>query len=188
MIEAEIKAKVRDVDRVRGLLGQRATGQVSRYHDTYYDRPGRPLTQDGRELRVRLVETDGRQRCLLTYKGAAVDTQTGSKPETETEVSDAGAADAILLALGFTHLVAFDKHCVNYAFIASGRQIQATLVTVPELEGTFIEVETMSASPDDLGAALDVIRTLLDELDVPAGDMTSELYTDAVMRHREQRR
>jgi adenylate cyclase class 2 len=186
VIEAEIKARVRDVDRVRGLLGQRAAGQASRYRDTYYDRPGRPLTQAGRELRVRVVETDGRRRCLLTHKGAAVDAQTGSKPETETEVSDAGAADAILLALGFTHLVAFDKHCVNYGFMTSGRQIQATLVTVPELEGTFIEVETMSASPDDLRSALDVIRTLLAELDVPADDTTSELYTDAVMRHRQQ--
>lgn len=186
MIEAEIKARVRDVDRVRGLLGQRATGQVSRYRDTYYDRPGHPLTQDGRELRVRVVETGGRRRCLLTYKGPAVDAQTGSKPETETEIADAGAADAILLALGFTHLVAFDKHCVNYAFTASGRQIQATLVTVPELEGTFLEVETMSASADDLGAALDVIRALLDELDVPPGDLTSELYTHAVMRHRQR--
>jgi adenylate cyclase, class 2 len=186
VIEAEIKARVRDVDRVRGLLRQRATGQVSRYRDTYYDRPGRPLTQDGRELRVRVVETSGGRRCLLTYKGPAVDAQTGSKPETETEVFDAGAVDAILLALGFIHLVAFDKHCVNYAFTVSGRQIQATLVTVPELEGTFIEVETMSASPDDLGPALDVIRTLLDELELPPADLTSELYTDAVIRHRQQ--
>ena len=185
MIEAEIKARVRDVDHIRRLLGQRATGQVSRYRDTYYDLPGHPLAQDGRELRVRVVETSGRRRCLLTYKGPAVDAQTGSKPETETEVSDADAADAILLALGFTHLVAFDKHCVNYAFTASGRRIQATLVTVPELEGTFVEVETMSANRGDLGAALNVVRALLDELDVRPGDMTSELYTDVVMRHRQ---
>jgi adenylate cyclase class 2 len=74
---------------------------------------------------------------------------------------------------------------VNYAFTASGRQIQATLVTVPELEGTFIEVETMSPSTGDLGAALDVIRALLAELRIPASDQTSELYTDAVMRHRQ---
>jgi len=75
---------------------------------------------------------------------------------------------------------------VNYSFTASGRQIHATLVTVPELEGTFIEVETMSANADDLSAALDAVRVLLDELDVPAGEFTSELYTDAVMRHRQQ--
>jgi adenylate cyclase class 2 len=186
VIEAEIKARVRDVDRARRLLRQRAPGQVSHYRDTYYDLPGHPLTQDGRELRVRVVETDGQWRCLLTYKGPVVDAQTGSKPETETEVSDAGAANAILLALGFTHLVAFDKHCVNYAFTASGRQIQATLVTVPELEGTFIEVETISADAGDLGPALQVVRAVLDELEVPPGDLTSELYTDAVMQHRQQ--
>src|SRR5262249_2710226 len=114
----------------------------------------------------------------------AVDEQTGSKPETQTEIADADAMDAILLALGFTHLVAFDKHCANYAFTAHGRQILATLVTVPELEGTFIEVETMTADDTGLAAALDDIRTVLDELGVSADEITNELYTDAVMRHR----
>jgi hypothetical protein len=45
----------------------------------------------------------------------------------------------------------------------------------------------MSAGPDDLGSAPDGIRTLLDELDVPPRDITSELYPDAVMRYRQQR-
>jgi len=46
---------------------------------------------------------------------------------------------------------------------------------------------TMSASPDDLGLALDVIHAVLDELELPPGDLTSELYTDAVIRHRQRR-
>ena len=58
MIEAEIKARVRDVGRVRSLLRQRATGQVSRYRDTYYDHPGRPLTQSGRASCRERVLTD----------------------------------------------------------------------------------------------------------------------------------
>src|SRR5215472_17650793 len=112
VIEAEIKARVHDVQAVRDLLRARAAEQVSDYHDTYYDLPGQVLTSEGRELRVRVIETGERRRCLLTCKGAAVDEQTGSKPETETEITDPGAMDQILLALGFTRLVAFDKHCV----------------------------------------------------------------------------
>jgi len=98
VIEAEIKAHVRDPQKVRGLLRARAAEQVSIYRDTYYDLPGQPLTGDGRELRVRAVETGGQRRCLLTYKGSPVDEQTGSKPETQTGIADAAAMDAILLA------------------------------------------------------------------------------------------
>lgn len=185
MIEAEMKAHVRDPGHLQGVLRSRAAEQISRYRDTYYDWPGHQLTEDGRELRLRVVDTEGRRRCLLTYKGQAVDEQTGSKPETEIEVSDDHATDEILLALGFIHLVTFEKHCANYAFKTSGRDILATVVTVPELDGTFIEGETMAAD-DDLGAALADVRAVLGDLGITGADLTTELYTDAVMRSRQQ--
>jgi adenylate cyclase, class 2 len=184
VIEAEIKARVRDPGKVRELLRGRAAQEVSRYRDTYYDLPGQVLARGGRELRVRVVESSGQRRCLVTYKGAVADEQSGSKPETQTEVTDADAMDAILLALGFSRLVAFDKLCANYAFTASGRDMFATLVTVPDLEGTFIEVETMTADHGDLGAALNDVRAVLDQLGIAAEDLTSELYTDAVIQRR----
>ena len=185
VIEAEIKARVRDPERVRALLQSRAAEQLSRYRDIYYDLPGHELTREGRELRLRVVESASQQRCLLTYKDPAVDEETGSKPETETTVGDARAADIIMLSLGFIHLVAFEKHCANYVFTASGRDMLATLVTGPELDGTFIEVETMTADPNDLAPALSAVRAVLGELRIPDSDLTTELYTDAVMRRRQ---
>jgi adenylate cyclase, class 2 len=184
VIEAEIKAHVRDVAAVQEQLRARAAEQVSDYHDTYYDLPGQVLTGQGRELRVRVIDTGGRRRCLLTYKSAAVDASTGSKPETETEITDPAAMDQILRALGFIHLVAFDKHCANYAFTAHGRQMLATLVTVPELDGTFLEVETMTPDGSNLSAALAAIRAVLGHLGITDSDLTTEQYTAAVMRHR----
>lgn len=184
MIEAEIKARVRDPGRVRALLRARAGEQVSLYRDIYYDWPSHQLGQEGRELRIRVIEAQAQHRCLLTYKDVALDEESGSKPETETEITDPAAANTILLALGLTHLVAFEKHCANYSFAAAGRQILATLVTVPELDGTFIEVETMTRDPDDLPLALATVRAVLDNLGIPEQDLTSELYTEAVMRHR----
>ena len=185
MIEAEVKALVRDPDRVRALLRSRAAERLSRYYDTYYDRPGRPLTQAGQELRLRIIDEGGQRRCLLTYKEPAVDEQTGSKPETEIDVSDADATDQILAGLGFTHLVAFEKNCANYAFTVAGRDILATLVTIPELDGTFIEVETLTADPGDIGPAIADVRAILDELGIGSTDLTTELYTDAVMHYRQ---
>ena len=98
VIEAEIKARLRDPDRVQRLLRSRAAERPSRYHDTYYDRPGQPLTRDGRELRLRVADAGNDRRCLLTYKGPSLDEQTGSKREAETDVSDPRATDDILLA------------------------------------------------------------------------------------------
>jgi adenylate cyclase class 2 len=184
VIEAELKARVRDPQRVRALLRERADEQTSRYRDTYYDLPGHVLTRAGRELRLRVEESAGQRRCLLTYKDAAVDEHSGSKPETQTEVADPAAMDAILLRLGYAHLVAFDKHCANYTFSAAGRNMLATVATVPELDGIFIEVETMTADESDLGAALTDIQAVLDGLGIAVTDLTSELYTDAVLQRR----
>jgi adenylate cyclase class 2 len=55
---------------------------------------------------------------------------------------------------------------MNYRFTALERDLFATVVTVPELEGqTFIELETM-AEADEVDAALDVVQSVPRELGV----------------------
>ncbi len=183
-VEAELKARVRDVEDVRARLGQLADDEASVYRDTYYDWAGRELSREGRELRVRVVDGSHGRRTLLTYKAPAVDAASGSKPEHETSAASAEVLDAILSGLGFVHLVEFEKRCVNYAFTAHGRTMQATLVTVPELDGTFLEVETIADDEDDVGTALSAVRSVLAELGVRDDDVTTEQYTEAVMTRR----
>jgi adenylate cyclase, class 2 len=186
VIEAELKARVRDPRALHQQLRRLAPGEQSVYCDTYYDRPDRELTGSGRELRLRTVQTDGRRRSLLTYKEPAVDAASGSKPEYETEVASPGAVDVLLRGVGFEHLVSFEKRCTNYRFRAQGRDLLATVVTVPELDGTFLELETM-ADPADAEAALAGIRAMLPGLGVAEADLTTEQYTDAVLARRGQR-
>jgi adenylate cyclase class 2 len=185
MIEAELKARVADPGALHARLADLADGERVTYHDTYYDTPGRDLTQSGREARLRVItgEDCRPQRSLLTYKEAAADAASGSKPEHETGVTDPDAADALLRGLGLAELVAFTKHCANYRFTRAGRGLLATVVTVPELQGTFIEVETMT-SPAELDAALEDIRAVLRDLGLSDTDLTTEQYTDAVMHAR----
>ncbi|WP_323182421.1 MULTISPECIES: hypothetical protein [unclassified Streptomyces] len=64
-----------------------------------------------------------------------------------------------------------------------GRELLATVVQVPEIDGTFVEVETMT-DPDGLTHALADVRAFLAGLDVGEGDLTRELYTDAVRARR----
>ncbi|MGA4839085.1 class IV adenylate cyclase [Streptomyces sp. G45] len=183
MVEAELKARVREPEEVVRRLDARAVARVEVYQDTYYDRPDGSLEEAGQELRVRTVRGADGSRTVLTYKGAAVDDESGSKPEYETRVEDADQAHAILRGLGHVVLIAFEKRCRNYAFEVSGRRMLATLVRVPEIEGTFLEVETL-VEESEVAAALDDVRAVLAELGIGQEDLTRETYTGAVAARR----
>ncbi|NEA46204.1 class IV adenylate cyclase [Streptomyces sp. SID10815] len=183
MIEAELKARVHDPEAVMRRLEERAPARVEVYRDTYYDRPDGSLDAADQELRVRTVHGADETRTLLTYKDATVDEASGSKPEYETEVDDAEAAHAILRGLGHVQAIAFEKRCRNYDFEARGRRMLATLVRVPEIDGTFLELETLTAE-DDVAAALDDVRAVLADLGIKPEDLTRETYTSAVAEQR----
>ncbi|MEW5353338.1 MULTISPECIES: class IV adenylate cyclase [unclassified Streptomyces] len=183
MIEAELKAQVHEPEAVMRRLEERAPARVEVYRDTYYDRPDGSLDKADQELRVRTVHGADGTRTVLTYKDAAVDEVSGSKPEYETAVADAEAAHAILRGLGHVPVIAFEKRCRNYDFEARGRRMLATLVRVPEIDGTFLELETLAAEAD-VAAALDDVRAVLAELGIEAQDLTRETYTGAVAAQR----
>ncbi|GLF98758.1 class IV adenylate cyclase [Streptomyces yaizuensis] len=183
MIEAELKARVHAPTEVVRMLDDRAVGMAEIYEDTYYDLPGGVLDRKDAELRVRTVYGPTGTRTVLTYKGAQVDEASGSKPEQETVVGDAEATHAILRGLGYEPVIAFRKKCRNYAFTERGRDLLATLVRVPEVDGTFLEVETL-VDADQVTPALDDIRAVLAALGIGEADLTRELYTDAVRARR----
>lgn len=178
-IEAELKARVRDVPALLAALDERAKGQKAVYRDRYYDSPDGAFTKAGNELRIRSIETDAGVRNVLTFKQPSVDEASGSKPEYETTVGDPDATESIVLGLGYRPMIAFSKRCANYRWVHQGRDLLATVVTVPEIAGTFIELET-AAAESDLPAALEVVRAALAELGIDEDDLTTELYTDAV--------
>lgn len=183
MIEAELKARVKSPDAVVRRLDELGAARVEVYRDTYYDRPDGSLGAADQELRVRTVSGAGSTRTVLTFKDSAVDEDLGSKPEYETHVEDAEAAHAILRSLGHVEVIAFEKHCRNYEFEAHDRQMLATLVRVPELDGTFLEVETLTGE-DEVSSALGDIRAVLAELGIGLEDLTRETYTGAVAARR----
>jgi len=183
VIEAELKARVHAPEAVLRRLDERATARVEVYQDSYYDRPDGSLTKADQELRVRTVRGADGLRTVLTFKGAKVDEESGSKPEHETRVEDSQAAHAILAGLGYVPVIAFQKRCRTYEFEARGRRMLATLVRVPEIDGTFLELETM-ADENDVTAALAAVRAVLAELGIGPDDFTHELYTDAVAAQR----
>ena len=182
-VEAELKARVRALDAVAAKLRDLAEEHPETYRDVYFDRQDGSITAADQELRVREIESETGTRALLTFKDATVDQASGSKPEYETPVQDAAALREILDHLGYVVLVELTKHCRNYRFDAHGRPMLATLVTVPEVDGAFVELETQ-ADHDDVAAALDDVRMVLADLGIDESDLTTEKYTDAVLRAR----
>jgi len=181
-IEAELKARVREVTPVRTALAGRVEVQLATYHDTYFDRRRDAFMTSGQELRLRTIRSPENARHVLTYKAPAVDRASASKPEYETDVADRDATESILRGLGFEVAISFTKQCENYPITHSGYDILATLVTVPELDGTFIEVETLISSAAELHPALDAVHAVLADLGVSTDDLTTEPYTDAVAK------
>jgi adenylate cyclase, class 2 len=180
-VEAELKAVVRDPAKVRGALRHHAPEVVNVYRDAYYDTPAGDYSRDGRETRLRVVD-DG-TISLLTFKDSVVDAASGSKPEYETTVGDPTAMGAILGKLGLEEIIRYEKHCANFRLARAGFDLLATLVTIPELEGTWLEVEAV-VEPEAVPGALTAIRQVMDELGIPDRDLTTELYTDAVQARR----
>lgn len=187
MIEAELKARVHNPEYVMEQLDRMAEGRIEVYQDTYYDDPSGRLDAQDQELRVRTIHGTTSTRSILTYKGSRIDPESGSKPEHETHVDNPEAVHALLQALGYVQAIAFQKRCRNYEFSSRGRNLLATLVQVPEIDGTFLEVETLVPEQKELSSALDEVRSAMVELGIRADDFTTELYTEAVAARRAAR-
>jgi len=182
-IEVELKARVTDRSRVRGALKARDPGEASTYRDTYYDWPDRRLLRNGRqELRVRVIEVGGRTRYVLTFKGTMLDE--ASTPEYETGVADAVAIDQVLSALGLERVISYTKQCENFTFDVRDHRIVATLVTVPELDGTFIEIETLVADGQPVDSGREAIKGVLTDLGLGENDLEPTFYVDMVAGRR----
>jgi adenylate cyclase class 2 len=184
VIEAEYKARLSDPEAVREWLRSRAAAEEVGYEDAYFDTADRALDEADCELRLRTITAfGGEQRHLLTFKDAAVEESTRSKPEYETYVSDRKSMAEIMARLGYRPFITFTKQCENFRFNSAGRDIVATVVTVPEIDGTFLELETQ-VEEDDVSGALRDLRSVLAELGVSLDELTTGLYTDAVAKSR----
>lgn len=186
-VEAELKARVGDPDEVRERLRERADERVQIYRDRYFDWPSGSLDGQGYEVRLRSIDTDSVTTTVLTFKEPPVHAG-GSKPEHETELADGEPVAALLATLGLVERIAFEKRCRNFPFTEQGRDMLATLVHVPELNGTFLEVETIVPDETEVAAGLDAVRAVLGSLGITDGDLTTEKYTDAVAARRESAR
>ncbi|MGH9399566.1 MAG: class IV adenylate cyclase [Thermoanaerobaculia bacterium] len=133
--EVEVKLPCRNLSAVRETLeGLGATLEADLHDESndLYDDAGRRLAQLGAALRVRRA----RGRVILTYKGPArFSGGIKTRQESETEVGNAGALEAILAGLGFARRFRYEKRREEWRFEGCAVALDETPI------GHFVEVE-----------------------------------------------
>lgn len=154
--ELEAKIKVVSCEPVRAKLQTLGAGRIYKVleQNSIFDTPDQQLFKRGCGLRVRTCAGEGDvPPATLTYKGPQEASTLKSRDEIETHVSDSQATMAILHALGFQPVIAFEKRREEWQL--DGLSIE--LDEVPRL-GCFVEIEgpdenTVARMQDKLGLA-----------------------------------
>lgn len=132
--EIEIKfcvADVRALTRRLRISGFRLVTRRTHEMNTLYDLPGQPLRKRGELLRLRKYGTEW----VLTHKSKGRVGRHKTRVELETEVSDGGRMDAILLALGYRPTFRYEKFREEWSDQAGQVVIDETPI------GNFGEIE-----------------------------------------------
>lgn len=192
MYEVELKANITAIESdVLKRLREHSSGPSERevYFDKYFDTPNGDFSKQDRELRLRSVSCmDGRaSRSVLTCKDPPFDESSKSKVEYETLVGDPSAMETILTTLGFVEQLAFEKRCEHFKVGHDGYDVVASVVTLPDISGVFLEVEIQVAALEQTAAAKGSLVTLLRLLGVSETNVTAEYYTDLVRLGRKHR-
>lgn len=134
MLEIEVKARLRNPERVRKKLSDLGAMRVKTVTqvDTYYNHPARDFAASDEALRLR--NEDG--KVTVTYKGPKLDKLTKTREEENLQISEAKSAEKILERLGFRRVREVKKRREHYTL--PGFKVMLDRV---EGLGEFIEVE-----------------------------------------------
>jgi adenylate cyclase class 2 len=135
-VESEIKLRMDGPDSARRAVTALGASPARPRHledNTLYDDAGSSLYAAGCALRLRRAGS----RAIVTYKGLRQERADGvkSRPETELEVGDADAFEAILAALGYRKVFRYQKYRESYHW----RDVEIVVDETPI--GTYLEIE-----------------------------------------------
>jgi adenylate cyclase class 2 len=183
-IETEVKIHYPDLDELRQRLEQAGAEQVrERVHEwnMRYDKKSGSFADEGYVLRLRRDNV-----VRLTYKGLSrVEQGIMQREELEVEVSDYDTMHQILLKLGFSEHMIYEKYRTVY-------EINQTEVVLDEMPfGNFIEIEGDTENIEDVLVRLNLqdakrhehsYASLFDfvkhHLDLDFRDLTFENFED----------
>jgi predicted adenylyl cyclase CyaB len=168
--EIEVKLPVADLSAVRSGLSTSGARLHAPWHDEIndlFDDAERKLSQSGRTVRLRRASG----KAILTYKGPArFEDGARVREERETEVSEAGEAEAILAGLGLRRTFRYEKRREEWT--AEGCIVALDVTPI----GSFVEIEGDPAG----------IRRLVAALGLDAGEAIPYSYPELYLRKRKE--
>lgn len=187
MNEIELKYRIDGIkDRVLLILDTKTIGKREIYKDVYFTHPCLVPKGSQRELRVRQIQSENKNRNILTFKKDIINDESGSKNEFEVSLNNGDDAIKLLLAMGFKIDIEFSKDCINYLFenYSNYGEMLVTYVTVPEISGCFLELEITTNASDNIDVILNKIKEFAYELGLDDEMIEKGLYTDSVRKAR----
>lgn len=142
-VEIEAKMRLHDPDAVQARLDELGGVLLARLSETnsYFDTPEGTLKSSDQGLRTRVEVTDPgtpheQVVTKITHKGPRAMGAFKSRLENELTVDNAKGAALLLAALGFQHVLSFEKRRVRY-------ELDGCMIELDELPiiGRFIEIE-----------------------------------------------
>ncbi|WP_031425063.1 class IV adenylate cyclase [Flavimarina sp. Hel_I_48] len=187
MYEVELTAIIKNKADVLRKLGQFATAPAHEvfYDDLYFDKKNE-LKERESELRLRKKSypESGKITNWLTLKEAPFDQKTRSKPEFETKITDFEAAKVIFEKLGYELVIRYAKHCRFYYARFKNLNLEISVVQLPELSDTFIEIEAQTENFEKTDSIFKILYTFLEEIGMSENDLTTLQYQEMVMESR----
>ncbi len=138
-IEIEAKMKLNDRHALEHRLAELEVKPLDAFSESnsFFDTPEGELKATDQGLRIRVeIRDHGESQISLTHKGPRSHGKLKSRSESELLVKDARKAAEFLKALGYQHVLTFEKKRVRYDL----DKCRIELDTLPYL-GDYIEIE-----------------------------------------------
>ncbi len=189
MYEVELTAIVKNKAEVLEKLAKYAEKPAFEviYDDLYFDKDNELNARDC-ELRIRkkTFPQSGKITNWLTLKEAPFDQKTRSKPEFESEIADFDQTKAIFEGLGYTLKIRYAKNCQFFYATYKEIELEISVVELPELTGTFIEIETQTDNLSETEGFFRILYEFLEEIGMNENDLTGLQYQNMVKESRKK--
>jgi len=190
MYEVELKYRIdgKEVDILKAL-NKKSEGKKEIYEDVYFTHSEILPLESSKELRVRRISSDTKDRNILTYKSEIIEEESGSKNEFEVLVDNSDNTTNLLKAMGFKIEITFTKECINWLLpkILNNNNMLVSYVKIPEINDVFLEIEITINENNEIENALKAIKDFTKQLKLNDNDIEKELYTDVVRNYRKRK-
>ncbi|MHA1771240.1 MAG: class IV adenylate cyclase [Candidatus Thorarchaeota archaeon] len=182
-VEIKIPVSTRDITTILTKSGLRPD-RVEHHEDHYLAHPCRDFAETDEALRIRHVRTqspsasqeDVANRIELTYKGPKIDPRSKTRVEINSTISDKAGFIAILEHLGFRDAAVVQKTRTIYHM-----DDVEVCVDVVEGLGSFVELESITSSKDEIPAVRDHLFEIARMMELNPAAMIRKSYLELIL-------